>query len=238
MNITTALIILVVAGLIHASFQLSISMLTLLSSRTIGKKRAHGRLLLLTNSFVFGAGTMTLLLLSLFAMLMTPLAGLPLVWTIATGVLAGLGISVWLFYYRRETGTTLWVPRSFARYMSIRAKKTNQSGEAFALGLVSVIGELLFIFAPIIVAALTLTELSPNWQVFGAGLYTLISLSSLLIVQLLISNGQSISRIQKWRESNKHFLQFSAGTGLLVLSFYIYVEQVISSAAYLAGSSS
>lgn len=231
MNITTSLIIIAVAGLIHASFQLSISMLTLLSSHTIGKKRSRGRLMLLTNAFILGAGIMTLLLLSAAALFLAPFANSSLIWTLSCGALAGLGVSIWLFYYRRQAGTTLWLPRSLARYLSVRAKHTKQSGEAFTLGLGSVIGELLFIFAPITVSALALLQLEPLWQLVGVGLYTTLSLGSLFIVHLLIGSGQSISRIQKWRESNKHFLQFSAGTGLLVLGFYIYVEEVVGTAA-------
>ena len=237
MNIITAFTIIAFAGLIHASFQLSISMLTLLSSHTIGKKRSHGRLLLLTNSFLLGTGVMTLLLLSATATLLAPVADSPLVWTIFCGLLIGLGFSVWLFYYRRQAGTTLWLPRSFARYLSNRAKKTKQSAEAFTLGLGSVLGELLFIFAPIAVSALVLLQLEPQWQLLGILLYTVVSLGSLFIVHLLISNGHSISRIQKWREANKQFLQFSAGTGLLVLGFYIYVEEVVMTATLAAAGS-
>ena len=220
MTITTSLIIVAIAALIHASFQLSISMLTLLSSHTIGKKRSHGRLLLLGNAFLLGVSVMTLLLLTAVATLLQPVANSPLTWTICCGILAGVGVSVWLFYYRKQAGTTLWIPRSFARYLSVRAKKTKQSGEAFTLGLGSVFGELLFIFAPISVTALILLQLEPCWQLVGIAMYTLISLGSLLFVYGLIGGGLSISRIQKWREGNKQFLQFAAGTGLVVLGFY------------------
>jgi hypothetical protein len=232
MDIVSSFIIIAVAGLIHASFQLSISMLTLLSSHTVGRKRSNSRLLLLTNSFVFGAAVMTMLLLSFGALLLGHLvngtSSYMLAWTISCGILGGVGISVWIFYYRRETGTTLWVPRALARHLSGRTKATKQSGEAFSLGLTSVIGELLFILAPITVAALILIQLEPLWQLAGLLTYTGISLASLLVVNGLIGSGHSISRIQKWRESNKGFLQMTAGSGLLILSFYIYVNEVLT----------
>lgn len=240
MNITSALIIIAVAALVHASFQLSISMLTLLSSHTIGKKRSRGRLVLLTNAFTFGVGVMTLLLLSGLAMLLAPAVGTgasPLLWTICCGLLSGLGLAVWFFYYRKESGTTLWVPRGVARYLAERTKATKQSAEAFGLGLTSVLGELLFIFAPVLVSAVVLLHLEPGWQLVGIGLYTIVSLSSLLMVSLLVAGGMSISRIQKWREANKRFLQFAAGGGLLALSFYLYVEQVVTTAALAAAGS-
>ena len=238
MNITTALIIIAVAALVHASFQLSISMLTLLSSHTIGKKRSQGRLLLLTHSFAFGVAVMTILLLCLLALLFNhagaAFATSLLTWTVVCGLLAGVGLSVMIFYYRREFGTTLWVPRGIALYLSERTKKTKQSAEAFSLGLTSVVGELLFIIAPLLVAALVLVGLEPQWQLAGIALYAVVSLSSLLLVTGLVGGGHSISRIQKWREENKRFLQFASGTGLLALGFYVYVEQVMLTNALAA----
>ncbi len=238
MDILSSLIIITVAALIHASFQLSVSMLTLLSSHTIGKKRSYSRLVLLTNSFAFGAGIMTMLLLSFTAMALKYALGSSgssaLAWTMSSGFLVGVGVSVWIFYYRKQTGTTLWVPRGVAQFLSDRTRKTKQSAEAFSLGLTSVLGELLFVAAPIIVSALVLITLPTTWQLVGIGLYTLISLGSILTVNALISSGHSISRIQKWRESNKSFLQFTAGTGLLALGFYVYVEEVVTETAMAA----
>ncbi len=207
-------------------------MMTLLSSHTIGRKRSHARLLSLVNSFTFGVIVMTVLLLSFFALVLTPIVSnlnqpmLP--WTICCGLLAGIGISVWLFYYRKEAGTTLWVPRSIAKFLGRRAKATKHSAEAFSLGVTSVLGELLFIVAPLSVATLALLTLDPSLQLAAIALYSVVSLTSLLIVNALIGSGHSISRIQKWRETNKKFLQFAAGSALVVLAFYVYVEEVVT----------
>lgn len=231
MNIFDSLVIVAVAALIHASFQLSVSMLTLLSSHTIGAKRSHARLLGLTGSFMFGVFVMTLLLIStvsLFVQLGLTSSQQMVAWVGACGLLFGLGLAVWIFYYRREQGTSLWLPRGMARYLSDRTKATKQTSEAFGLGVSSVIAELLFIFAPIFVSALVLTQLEPMWQLAGIALYTSLSLFPLVIVYTLIGSGHKISQIQRWREENKNFLQFVAGGGLLVLGFYIYVDRVIT----------
>lgn len=227
------------AALIHASFQLSVSMLTLLSGHAIGSKTAHTKLIRLTSGFSLGVGVMTMLLLSFIAYVFqrsfvhsTPL----LVWAMSCGLLLGLGIAIWIFYYRREGGTSLWLPRSIARYLSDRTKATKRSAEAFSLGLSSVIAELLFIIAPMIVSALVLIRLEPLWQLVGVCLYTAISLLSLLIVNGLIGSGHKLSHIQKWREDNKRFLQFSAGGGLLVLGVYVYVDQVMAVTAMAHGA--
>lgn len=234
----SSLAIIAFAALIHASFQLSVSMLTLLSGHAIGSKTAHAKLLRLTNGFLLGVGVMTMLIISFIAFVFQHMFGntIPLVaWAISCGLLLGLGVAVWVFYYRREKGTSLWLPRGIARYLSDRTKSTKRSAEAFGLGLSSVIGELIFVLAPMVISALVLVRLEPVWQLAGIGLYTVISLLSLLIVNALVGSGHKLSRIQKWRESNKRFLQFSAGSGLLILGFYVYVDQVLSVTALAYG---
>jgi cbb3-type cytochrome oxidase subunit 3 len=235
----SSLAIIAFSALIHASFQLSVSMLTLLSSHTIGSRAAHTKLIRLTGSFSAGVAVMTLLLLSFTAFVLQRAFGstVPLLaWAMSSGLLFGLGIAVWVFYYRREKGTSLWLPRGLARYLGTRTKATHLSAEAFGLGLSSVIAELLFIIAPIIISALALIRLESTWQLIGVVLYTTISLLSLLIVSGLIGSGHKLSRIQKWREDNKRFLQFAAGSGLLILGFYIYVEQVTTATVMAHGA--
>jgi len=232
MDIPVSLAIVALAGLIHASFQLSVSVLTLLSGHAIGSKRSHAKLLRLTTSFVIGAGVMTVLLLSSTSFVMLSLYGADtpqVVWAAVCGLLIGVAISVWLFYYRREKGTTLWIPRGVAAYLTERTKSTKMSAEAFGLGLSSVIGEAFFIIAPIIISALTLVQLPAVWQMVGIGIYTVISMMSLVVVWVMIGSGHTLGRIQQWREANKYFLQFAAGAGLLVLVFFVYVFEILGS---------
>lgn len=232
MDIPNSLAIISLAALIHASFQLSVSVLTLLSGHAIGSKRSQAKLFRLTTSFVFGAGIMTLLLLSSVSLVVLNLFNNEtpqFIWASACGLLVGVALSVWLFYYRREKGTALWIPRGIANYLTSRTKSTKLSAEAFGLGLSSVLGEILFIIAPIFIASLALIQLPPMWQLLGIILYTEISLISLTIVWLLIGKGHNLSKIQKWRESNKNFMQFAAGAGLLILAFYVYVIEILGS---------
>lgn len=234
----SSLAIIALAALIHASFQLSISMLTLLSGHAIGAKTAHAKLLRLTTGFLLGVVVMTLLVLCFLAFLFQHFFGSsvpPLAWAIGCGLVFGLGVAVWAFYYRREQGTGLWLPRAVARYLSDRTKATKHSAEAFGLGLSSVVAELIFIIAPMVISALVLIHMTPHWQLVGIALYTVVSLLSLVVVHGLIGSGHKLSRIQKWREDNKRFLQFAAGGGLLVLGFYVYVDQVMATTAFALG---
>lgn len=232
MNIPSSLTIIALAALIHASFQLSVSVLTLLGSHALGTKQTPAKLLRLTTGFLIGAGIMTMLLISFTSLLLLSIFGAEtpqIIWASGCGLLAGVAVSIWLFYYRRDKGTTLWIPRSFASYLTQRIESTKQSAEAFGLGLSSVISEIIFIIAPLVIGALVLIQLPPLWQLAGIGIYTVISLLSLIIVWVLIGSGHSISRIQHWRESNKHFLQFAAGAGLIVLGFFVYVNEILGS---------
>ncbi len=225
-----AISIVCLAALIHASFQLSISTLTLMSGHTLGFGRSHARLVSLLGGFGFGAAAMTTLLICTLGFALQQIVGTtvpPVVWAATCGMLFGVGLAVWLFYYRKDRGTLLWIPRRTADFLAERSKRTRNTAEAFALGLASVLGELLFIIAPLSVAVLTILPLDPMLQLICILLYIALSVSSLGIVALLVSGGHRLSGIQKWRETNKQFLQFSAGSALFVLGFYLYVNQVL-----------
>ena len=175
---------------------------------------------------------MTILLLSTISLLLLHLFGNQppqAIWISGCGLLIGVALSVLLFYYRRKQGTMLWIPRSMAHYLTARTKSTKLNAEAFGLGLSSVFGELLFVIAPLIISALVLIQLSPIWQLAGIALYTAISMLSLIIMLVLIGSGHSLSRIQKWRETNKKFLQYTSGAGLIILSTFVYAFEILES---------
>lgn len=235
MDIPSSLAIVALAAFIHASFQLSVSVLTLLSGHAIGAKRSQAKVLRLSWGFIAGVGVMTLLVLSFISLLLLHGFGqgdVPLVvWAIACGLVFGIGIAVWLFYFRKEKGTKLWIPRPLAEHLTGRSRATKHSAEAFSLGLTSVISELLFIIPSMAISALVLLELPSVWQLTGIAMYVVISLSGLLVVSSLIGSGHSISKIQKWREDNKKFLQFAAGSALIALGFFVYVSKVVAEAS-------
>ncbi len=231
MDIASSLAIVTLAALIHASFQLSVSVLTLLSGHAIGAKNSQAHVMRLTFGYVSGVGVMTLLALSFISLIFLHVFGTDapqFVWAIACGLLIGVGLAVWFFYYRPEKGTSLWIPRSFARHLSDRSKATKNAAESFSLGLTTVISELLFIGAPMIIAALVLIGLPAHWQLVGIAIYSVISLLTLFSIWVLIGSGHKLSSIQKWREDNKRFLQFAAGGALAVLGFFVYVCEIVS----------
>lgn len=223
------------AGLIHAGFALSVSALSLMSGHALGRKTSHARLVRMTWAYTLGSALFTTLLLAsavLFVRMWLLTTGIPmLVWAALAGALIGLGLAVWSVYYRMGPGTALWVPHGVATYITKRAKSTKSSFEAFNLGMSTVVLELLFIAGPLLTATLLLHDTSAATVTVGIGVYALLSVASVIVVTCLIGSGRSISRIQKWRESNKRFLQFVSGAGLIVLGGYVYVEKVLGGIA-------
>jgi len=231
MNSTLTLIaILALAALVHASFQLSVSVLTLMSGHAIGSRTSHLRLLRITSGFIFGVFVTTMLVVTFLTYLcLTFYAHLDarFVWALLSGLMIGLGVAVWLFYYRRVSGTVLWIPRGMARFLGERAKRTTHASEGFSLGSTSVFAELIFAAIPAAAAAYSLAALPLPLQLVGIAFYTIVATLPLIVVYTLIGGGHKLSRIQKWREDNKHFLQFAAGSALIVLGFFVYAYEVI-----------
>lgn len=212
----------------HASFQLGVSMLTLLSSHAIGAGKRHSKILRLQLGYNLGAIVMTVGLLAIITYAVNSLLAFvtPLHWAMMAGLLAGAGLAVILFYYRRGKGTMLWLPRGFVEFASTRAKKTRNSYEAFAIGAAMVVAELPFLFAPLLFIALLLHGAPSYEHLWLLAGYGVLACLPLLFMTVLISGGHKISTIQRWREDNKRFLQWSGGLVLILLGVYVYGLQV------------
>jgi hypothetical protein len=231
MDYATPLGIIALAGLVHASLQLGVSMMTLLSGHSLSATRSARRALRLVACFFCGAVVMTMLIVALTAFILSRLWSdeLPIgLWAIASSLLLGLGIVVWLIYYRpARRGTELWLPRPLARFLTHRTKATRDGAEAFSLGLTSVMAEFPFVLPPVFVASLAMSTLPVSWQIPGLAAYTIVASLGLGVVLVLLGSGHRISTIQRWREAHKTFLQFAAGGGLIVLGFFVYVTYVL-----------
>lgn len=235
MDTLTALSIVALAGLIHASFQLSVSMATNLSGHAFGKKLAAKRTLRLLFSFLAGVLVMILLGVSFVSYIIGTL--IPYSTSLWFGLAVGLlfvGLAVIVFYYRKTSGTELWISRGFAHFLQKRTAKATLSVEAFSLGLTSVIAELLFAIIPTFTAAAAIVSLPSQWQILTMIGYTIIASLGIIITVALIGSGKHLSSIQRWREQNKQFLQFASGLGLIILGFYIYTTTL--STIFIASS--
>ncbi len=236
--IISSLAIVAFSALIHASFQLSVSVLTLLSGHSLGKQTARRKVLRLMNGFVCGVLVLTALLISAIVYYLSLVIHHgaqveQLVAAIVCGLMVGLGVATWAVYYRWGEGTALWLPRSFASYLLKRSKATRHSAEAFSLGMASVVAELLFIIGPMTAAGLATVLLpSTEWRLIAIALYVVISLLSLVVVLVLVGSGHSLAHLQQWRMAHKRFLQFAAGGSLIILGGFLFVDRVLGIVSY------
>ena len=230
MMIQTPFYVIAFAGLLHASFQLGVSLLTLLSGHSLGSGRSYRRLMELNLAYLTGASLVTALLfagLAYVTILITP-GDFSLLWYTASVLNIAIGLTVIIFYYRRSKGTGLWIPRQMATYLTERTKKTKSGAEAFTLGAGSILAEIPFLVGPISIAILySFSHSSATMQIANFTLYLLISLLPLVVIVSMVGAGHKISTIQKWREENKLFLQYCAGSGLIILGIFTFVDKVL-----------
>jgi cytochrome c biogenesis protein CcdA len=221
---------LVVAALIQASFGLGVSMLTLLSGHLLSASESRRRLHHLSAAYIFGSllTVATGLIVAVYLFTQWSFASIQEFWAILTGASVGVGLAVRLFYYRWDKSCTrLWLPRRAAEYLYQRTKITRRTFEAFILGVGSIVAELIFIAAPLLIAGNLISELNGWQQTLAIVVYLSIAILPLLILFASNASGRKVSAFQKWREKNKKFLQVMAGTLLIMLGFYLLTYKVL-----------
>lgn len=223
-------LIVTVAAALHASFQLGISVLSGLHAHGLGIERRRSNLAKLGIHYVVGVFALTGLLALSLIYLATVFASTSTSfwWAITCGLGIGVGIAVMSFYYRSGHGTMLWLPRSAAEYLTHRITRTKTGFEAATLGMATTIAELPFILAPLAILAMLTRGVPDFYNVSLVLLYVMIATSPLVIILMLLNAGHKLSHIQRWRETNKRFLQFSAGLGLIVVSLYLFSMYCLS----------
>jgi hypothetical protein len=224
---------LLLAGLVQASFGLSVSLLTLLGGHALSRRESARRLVGLSWHFVFGVmlAVAGLLLAALYLFQADGSAYTTSIWALLVGLTGGVGVVIALFYYRRGSGTSLWLPRFASQFLLSRTERTKNVFEALLLGVGSVLIELVFVAPPVLVAGHLLSEIGQPAQLIGLVSYILLASSSVIVMAVLIGSGHRISRLQAWRERNKRFLQVAAGICLIALAAYLFVYKVIEVAA-------
>ncbi len=220
-------IITISAVFIHACFQLGVSALTMLNAHTISRRLTSVNILRLNISYILGAIVgITLLALAAAAVIdWLHSFSTTLVWVIVITLLLVTALVTVLLYYRHAPGTQLWLPRPAADYILKRAKKTHSSLEAFTLGAATIIMELPFAAAPLVVIGLLISEIGSTHWLLLATLYAFSVALPLTFVSLYIGSGHKLSVIQRWREHAKSFLKWSSAVAMVLLASYLLVLQ-------------
>ena len=226
--------IVVLSGLVAASLQLPLGTLLLLYHASLGR-HIRKKTKCLASSFISGATLMNFLLLGTAIFLIASLTDggvLPdLAHIIIFGLLVALGVIAWFFYYRRKGSTELWLPRHLARYIDSRAKTTSDNSEAFSLGLLVPLSEILFTLPLLALSADAILRLDPLYQALGLVVFTIFSILPLLLLRLLIRKGRNVAEVQRWRLKNKSFFRFFTGAAFTVLAAFLFAFVILKGAA-------
>lgn len=225
---------LLIAGVlfVHATYQLSVSVLSYMSGHALGKRTAKRRLVSLATGYSMGVIAMVFMILSTIVLATNSAESvnhyyaLKILTVIVAAVVPLIGLFTILAYYRKGSGTKLWLPRPFADYLLWRAQKTKSGVESAALGAATVVGELPFIIGPLLIISVVIANRpSSEWLLFCAA-YAIVSSTPVIFTALRLAHGTSPARLQKWREQNKKFLQWTSGSILVLLTVFLVVLQI------------
>ncbi|MDR3297938.1 MAG: hypothetical protein LBT19_00970 [Candidatus Nomurabacteria bacterium] len=219
----------ILAGLIHASLQLSLGSLLLLYHESTGK-HIRTRTRNIVGSFISGVGIITFLLLSTACFIVLNLfhgVFSPEILAIIIGVLAALAIVMWFFYYKIGNSTELWIPKVVARFINNRAKVTKSNTEAFSLGVLTCFAEIPITIILLLITASSILELPVEYRALAVAAYTIVAIIPLVIFRLAIHSGKTVATVQKWRLRNKTFLRFISGLGFLILGLFIFSFKIL-----------
>lgn len=224
----------IVAGLFaHACYALPLSVLTMLNAHVIGRAASHSRVLNMSLGYIVGNSLASLAILAslthLFVVLQFQSNVINWIFIAALSIL--IGWLTLLFYYRKGKGTKLWLPRVIVERISRYAKRSRTVFSAFSIGILTVFIELPFVIAPFIIASSILSTLPTLEQTIGQLTYTAAVIMPLLVVTVLMGGGYKLSTIQRWRETNKKFLQSTSGISLVLLGMYIFAIKIWGHAA-------
>lgn len=219
----SALGVIILAAVTHATLQLGLGAMLLLYHASAGK-HVKKRTRQLATSYVTGVWLMVTLMLLACCYLILVLAGGPLeTWCLMVlGVmLVVLAILAWIFYYRSGRSTELWLPKVVARYINRRAKATESNTEAFSLGFLAELAEMPFSIVLMVIAANSVLLLPQGWQVAAIFGYTIVAILPLGFLRLTVRRGKTAVEVQKWRVRNKPFFRLLTGLCFVALAWFL-----------------
>ena len=149
------------------------------------------------------------------------------VWA-TVGILIALAIISFLFYFRKGSGTELFISRSLASKYITQARSIKKPSDAFIFGFFSNLPELLFTLPLYIIAFIEIDYLSDTSFMRAASIlfYTLITALPMLIIYISYQLGYNLADITKSRTRNKTFFRIFLGISYLALAIFLIVFRI------------
>lgn len=234
MIVFTPLSILILAMLIITSMKLIPGIFAYLYHHASGKYSAKkvGNLCLF---FILGVEVLPALLFVVSNFLLCALSYTKfditsdiILWSTA-GLLVALGIAFFCFYFRRDKGTKLFISRKTASNFRKKATLVETNSDAFILGLISGIPELLFTFPLYLITLIEITKsfILPVPCSMILILFILAIISPLFFLYVYFRAGNNLADFLRLREKNKTFFRFFVASLYFLLALIIILLKVI-----------
>ena len=236
MSIFISLGIVILSMLIMAFLQLTPGVFTLLYHYALGNfsKRKASYLSLF---FILGVEVITTCLyLSIFYLTcifffdnLHPETSI-LFWALA-GILIALGIISFFFYFRKGTGTKLFIPRKYAKALDYSASTVKTRSDAFMLGAITGTYELIFTLPLYLVTCVEIMKMGVVG--FSSNLltiiYILIPVIPLFFIRWQFQSGFNLADIERSRIKDKTFTRFLLALCYIMIAILIICFRTIYS---------
>ncbi len=234
MSVFTPLSILILSTLIIASMKLIPGIFALFYHYASGKYSVK-KVSNLSIFFILGVETLPVFILTIlnfftFVFFFTNRSSINgvLLWSII-GSLFALGLAFSLFYFRRSSGTELFISRHLASSFEEKAKLVKKPSDAYILGLISGIPELIFtlplyfiVFITITKSFIVVTSCSTILMSF-----ILLTISPLFFLYAYFRTDNNLANFMKLRTKNKNFFRFFVSILYFLLAILIIIFEVV-----------
>lgn len=226
MSILTSIGILILSMLIMVFLQFVPGIFALFSHQVAGKY-SRVRASDLSTFFILGFETSIVIL---FICLFTILCFSPAIISVIDSemfawVMAGIFIALTLislgFYFSKGSGTKMFISRRLASMFHSKISTIKTRSDAFTLGLISVIPELIFTLPLFLMVAISVMRLDFS-QFERAGFIILFAIVSILPLVIFHSlSNYNLADFIRFRFRNKTFFRFA------IASFYLFIAALI-----------
>ena len=143
---------------------------------------------------------------------------------IMAGVFIAEGIAALLFYFRRGPATALFVPRKIPASIIAHIPKIKTDSDAFVLGFVSGIPELIFTLPLYIVSVCECLKISNLPSASVIILYIVAATVPLFCIRLMYRSGHNLATIERLRVRFKPYIRLFISLGFFsIAAFIIYL---------------
>ena len=179
-------------------------------------------------SFALLAFTLTYCLACLLSKQSARLDDLCINW-IMIGIFAAVGLSFFFIYYRKGSGTKLFISRKISNCYQASSKKVKTNSDAFLLGFISGIPELPFSLPLFFIVSTCLINLIDNPLIhFTVFLLVAISTSASSFITLWFYNADyNLANIGRFRTKNKSFFKTIISLIYFLIALLIIVFRII-----------